>query len=390
MSTPPTKAPAKVAMPSVIAPVDLAAERAELGSALEEALIRTLHSGAYVLGPEVEAFEREFAAYQRCAHGIGVASGTDALVLALLAAGVERGDRVLTSPFTFFASAGAICWMGAVPTFADVELDTALLDPKACASALDDETTCILPVHIYGQLADLTAFEKLSKTRGVALVEDAAQAHGAERDGRRAGEVGVAAAFSFYPTKNLSAASDAGLISARDDAVATRLRQLRDHGSPVKYEHAFVGTNSRLSALQAALLRIKLQRLEEWNDRRRRTAAIYDEAFAGNDALRPIRVAKGSKHVYHQYGVRVVADREGESGARDRVLAALRERGIIASIHYPKPVHLQPALAHLGHGPGDFPNAERLAAEILCLPIHPFLSTGDAERVAAELLALVG
>ncbi|MEM7518941.1 MAG: DegT/DnrJ/EryC1/StrS family aminotransferase, partial [Planctomycetota bacterium] len=271
--------PAETTAPDPIAPVDLAAERAELGPDLEEAVLRTLRSGAFVLGPEVEGFEAEFAHYQRCTHGIGVASGTDALILAMHAAGVKPGDHVVTSPFTFFASAGTMAWVGARPVFADVELDTALLDPKEAASAIDDKTTCILPIHLYGQLADMDAFSSLASKRGLMLLEDAAQAHGAERDGYRAGERSLAAGFSFYPTKNLGAAGDAGLVTTQHEEINVALRRLRDHGSPKKYEHASIGTNSRLASLQAACLRVKLPHLEAWNDRRRANAKHYDQAF---------------------------------------------------------------------------------------------------------------
>jgi dTDP-4-amino-4,6-dideoxygalactose transaminase len=366
-----------------IAPIDLAAERAELGGALEVAVQRVLASGQYVLGPEAEAFEREFAAFQRAPFGVGVANGTDALILGLKALGVEPGDGVVTSPFTFFASAGAIAWIGARPQLADVELETALLDPRAARAAVDGSTRALLPVHLYGQLVDLRSFRKLADEHGLALLEDAAQAHGAERDGLRAGEIGDAAAFSFYPTKNLGAPGEGGMVLARDAAVHARLRALRDHGSKVKYEHASIGTNSRLQAMQAAALRVKLPRLEAWNERRRAHAARYDAAFASSAHVRPLATARGSKHAYHQYTVRVLGE-----GARERVLAGLRDLSIGAAVHYPRPVHLQEAARAWGYGPGDFPNAETLAREVLCLPIHPFLDRAAVERVAESVLEL--
>lgn len=369
----------------VIAPIDLAAERAALGGALDKAVRRVLASGQYVLGPEVEAFEREFARCQRTAYGLGVGSGTDALILALRALGVGPGDHVVTTPFTFFASAAAIAWIGARPVLADVDPKTALLDPERSASAIDARTTCVLPVHLYGQLADLRAFRALCDERGLALLEDAAQAHGAERDGLRAGELGDAAAFSFYPTKNLGAAGEGGLVLARSAEIAGRVRRLRDHGSLEKYVHAELGTNSRLQAIQAAVLRAKLPHLEAWNERRRRLAAHYDALLAESELVRPLAVAPGSLPVYHQYTVRVAGD-----GRRDRVLAGLREQRIQAAVHYPRPVHLQEAARPWGYGPGDFPAAEALAREVLCLPIHPFLEDAQVERVAEVLLASAG
>jgi len=365
-----------------IAPIDLVAERASLGNELEEAVLRVLHSGGYILGPEVEGFERAFASYQNSKFGFGVASGTDALVLALKAAGVKAGDHVLTSPFTFFASAGTIEWIGATPTFCDVEADTALLDPKLAAEAIDDKTTCILPVHLYGQLADMQAFRKLCDSRKLALVEDGAQAHGAERDGVRCGELGDAAGFSFYPTKNLGAAGDAGMILTTKNTVAEELKLLRDHGSPRKYEHTKIGTNSRMAAMQAAVLAVKLPHLDAWNARRRAIAKRYDEAFASSTVVRPLVSAPNSHSVYHQYTVRIQA---GE-GTRDRVQQQLAAEKIFAGVHYPAPVHLQPALAHLGHAPGAFPNAEALSREVLCLPVHPFLTDSDVDRVIEAIL----
>ncbi len=368
--------------PTAIAPLDLAAERAALGPALEEAVLAVLHGGQYVLGPEVERFEREFAALCGVEHGVAVSSGTDALVLGLRALGVGPGDRVLTSPFSFFASASTIAWIGAIPAFCDVDPETGLLDPELAGAAIDAETRAVVPVHLYGQLADTAAFRALADARGIALLEDAAQAHGATRDGQGPGALGDAAAFSFYPTKNLGAAGEGGMVVTRDAATAKTLRELRDHGSPAKYEHAFLGTNARMHAFQGAVLNVKLPHLARWNARRREIAARYDAAFAGSDAVRPLRREPGCEHAYHQYTVRIAG------GERDAVLAGLRERRIGAAVHYPTPVHLQEAARGWGYGPGDFPAAERLAAEVLCLPVHPFLADGDADRVAAAVLAL--
>ncbi len=365
-----------------IGPVDLAAERAELGPALEEAVLRVLRAGTYVLGPEVERFEREFARLCGVDHGVGVSNGTDALILGLKAIGVEPGDRVVTSPFTFFASAGAIAWIGARPLLADVDPDTALLDPKRAEAAIDARTTCILPVHLYGQMADMKAFRAIAERRHLLLLEDAAQSHGARRDGKSCGALADAAAFSFYPTKNLGACGEGGMIVTNREEVAQRVRRLRDHGSPRKYEHAEIGTNSRLQGIQAAVLNAKLPHLAAWNERRREIARRYDAAFAGSYEIVPLRVATGSVHVYHQYTVRI----RGAIG-RDAVNEALKGRGVSAAVHYPTPVHLQAAAREWGYGPGDFPVAELLSREVLCLPVHPFLSDADIDRVAEAAIA---
>jgi dTDP-4-amino-4,6-dideoxygalactose transaminase len=368
-----------------IPPVDLAAERADLGPALSEALNRVLESGRYILGPEVEAFERDFAALHRARFGVGVASGTDALIVSLKALGVGPGDGVVTSPFTFFASAGCIAWIGARPQLCDVNPDTALIDPETARGAIDSTTRCLLPVHLYGQLVDMKGFRSLADEKGVTLLEDAAQAHGAERDGVRAGELGDTAAFSFYPTKNLGAAGEGGLVLCNDDAVHRGLELLRDHGMAAKYEHASIGTNTRLQAMQGAVLNVKLPHLEAWNDRRRAVAARYDEAFASHDLLSPLVTLPGSNPVYHQYTLRILGD-----GLREKVLEGLQARRIFAALHYPKPVHLQAAAREWGYGPGDFPGAEQLAREVLCLPVHPFLSGSDVQRVIESVLELAG
>jgi dTDP-4-amino-4,6-dideoxygalactose transaminase len=365
-----------------IAPVDLSAERAELGPALYDAVKRVLDSGKYVLGPEVEAFERDFAKFHGVAHGVAVGTGTDALWLGLLALGVQPGDSVVTSPFTFFASAASVALIGATVRLADVDCDTALLDPAKSEAAIDKRTTALLPVHLYGQLADMRAFRALADKHKLALLEDGAQAHGSSRDGAACGTLGDAGTFSFYVTKNLGAAGEGGIVLTQRADVATALRQLRDHGSPTKYVHARIGTNSRLQALQAAILNVKLPHLERWNARRRELAARYDRNFAGLAAVAPLTVAPGVVHSYHQYTVRIRGER-----TRDQVLADLAAQQIFAGVHYPHPVHLQEAAKPWGYGPGDFPNAERLAREVLCLPVHPFLSNADVDRVSEAVRA---
>ncbi len=368
-----------------IAPIDLAAEREALGPALGEAVQRVLESGRYVLGPEVEAFERGFAELHGVEHGVGVASGTDALILSLVALGIGPGDGVVTTPFTFFSSAGSIPWIGATPQLADVDPETALLDPERAREAIDGSTRCLLPVHLYGQPCDMAAFRALADERGLALLEDGAQAHGAQRDDAAPGALGDACAFSFYPTKNLGAAGEGGLILTRDARLAARLRELRDHGSTGKYVHSLLGTNSRLHSLQAAVLNVKLPHLSCWNDARRGVAARYDAHFRQSSTVLPLRTAPGVLHARHQYAVRI---RGGEG--REAVHRGLSERGIGAAVHYPTPVHLQEAARSWGYGPGDFPAAEALAREILCLPVHPFLREVDVDRVAEAVLELAG
>lgn len=365
-----------------IGPVDLAAERAQVGPALEEAMLRVLRSGQYILGPEVEAFEKSFAAFCGVANpGVAVANGTDALVVALRAACVAPGDHVVTSPFTFFASAGAIAWMGAVPRLADVELDTGLMDLAKAEAACDAKTTAILPVHLYGQMVDMKGYRALCDKRGISLVEDCAQSHGAARDGVNCGQLGDAAAFSFYPTKNLGACGEGGMVLSRHANVVAKAKRIREHGSPVRYTHAELGTNSRMQGLQGAALNCKLPHLAGWNARRAAIAARYDAALAGCKAALPLARRPGSTHVYHQYTVRIVGD-----VAREAVIERLKTQQIFAQIHYPSPVHMQEAAKPWGYAQGDFPNAERLAKEVVCLPVHPFLSDADADRVAEQLV----
>ncbi len=364
-------------------PLDLVAEREEVGEAVDEAVLRVLASGRYVLGPEVERFERDFAELCRVPHAVAVASGTEALILGLRALGIGPGDKVLTSPFTFFASAGAIAWIGARPIFADVDPETALLDPRKVEAALTPDTKAILPVHLYGQMADMRALREQADAHDLRLLEDGAQAHGAMRDDASCGELGDACTFSFYPTKNLGAAGEAGLVVTREAEVAARLRELRDHGSREKYVHESIGTNGRMHAIQGAVLNAKLPRLAAWNARRAELAALYDAAFADSTSVLPLAVVPGAKHVYHQYTVRLA-----EGLDRAKVLAGLAERGIHAAVHYPRPVHLQPAARAFDPAPGSYPVAEALAERVLCLPIHPYLDAARVERVAGALLAL--
>lgn len=369
--------------------LDLSREYGQISAEVMNAIERVRRSQHYILGPEVEALEKELAGFCGTAQAVGCASGTDALWLALVAAGVQPGDFVLTTPFSFFASASAIVRAGARPVFVDIEPDTFNLDAVAVENFLRsrprEKLRAVLPVHLYGQCAAMDEFEKLAREFDLALIEDAAQAIGAKFRGRPAGSMGSAAAFSFYPTKNLSAYGDAGAITTNDPEIAAHMRRLRNHGSPQRYLHIEFGWNSRLDAIQAAVLRVKLQYVERWNEARRAQAALYDRLFAeagltgGNQP--PIRLPQtnpGAHHIFHQYVVR--ADR------RDALRTFLSERKIGTEVYYPIPLHLQPCFAYLGYREGDLPEAERAAKEVLALPVFPQL-TEDEQRWVANRIA---
>jgi dTDP-4-amino-4,6-dideoxygalactose transaminase len=366
--------------------LDLAAEYHGLRAAIDAAVARVVDRTAFVGGEEVQRFEAEFAAYLGAAHVVGVANGSDALELALQALGIGPGDTVATVPFTFAATVVAIVRSGATPLFVDVD-DDLTIDVAAAAELLDTRPVrAIIAVHLYGQPADLDRLLPLARRHGAALIEDAAQAHGAwctvEGQRRRAGTIGDVGCFSFYPTKNLGAMGDAGaLVTDRGD-LAARVRLIANHGDRSKYEHVIPdGRNSRLDALQAAVLRVKLPHLDAWNGARRAAAARYATALADLPLALP-RERPGVEHVYHQYAVRCAR--------RDALQRALTARGIGTSIHYPRPLHLQEGYRHLGRGAGAFPAAERAAAEVLSLPMSPFLSAAQTAEVAAAVRAALG
>jgi dTDP-4-amino-4,6-dideoxygalactose transaminase len=343
----------------------------------QEAMARVVTQGDFILGRDLEEFERGFASFCETPHAVGVGSGTDALHLALRAVGIGPGDEVITVPNTFVATPFAVSYTGAVPVFADVDPDTGLMDPDTVAAAVTPRTKAVIPVHLFGYPAPMGGILDLAASRDLLVIEDACQAHGARLGGRRAGTFGLAGCFSFYPAKNLGAFGDGGMVVTADDGLAARLRSLRNYASPRKYEHDELGFNCRLDTLQAAVLSVKLAELERWNRERREAADQYRRELAGsNVVLFPRR--EGEEEVYHLFVVRV--------GDRDRIRAFLGERGVGTGIHYPVPLHLTPAYRCLGHGPGSFPVAERLAGEILSLPIFPGITPVEVSRVVECLL----
>jgi len=354
--------------------VDLPAQYRTLEPELLEAMRRVLERADFILGEDVQAFEREFAAFCRAPHCLGVANGTDALHLALLACGVGAGDEVITCTHTFIATVLAIHQVGARPVLVDCDPLTYTVDPQAVARAITPRTKALLPVHLYGQPADVDPLIDLARAHRLWLIEDACQAHGAEYKGRRCGTLGDIAAFSFYPGKNLGAYGDGGAVTTGRDDLAERVRLLRNYGQRVKYEHTCKGFNSRLDTLQAAILRVKLRGLDAANQSRRRAAARYDTLLAGGDLVTPARAAY-AEHVYHLYVV--------QTPDRKALQSRLDAANIGHGIHYPIPVHLQPAFADLGYGVGSFPVAETLAPRIVSLPMFPEIQDHQLERVAA-------
>jgi dTDP-4-amino-4,6-dideoxygalactose transaminase len=357
--------------------VDLLAAHNEIAPEVDISIRRVLAHAAFVNGPEVSAFEQEYAEFAGLAHCIGVANGTDAIELALRAAGVRADAQVMLPANTFAATAEAVVRVGAAPIFVDVDPEHLLMDPARIADAIGSETAAVIPVHLYGQLAPMKAITDLAARYDAVVVEDAAQAQGATQDDGPPGTLSRAVATSFYPGKNLGAYGDAGAVLTGFAALAAQVRLLHDHGCADKYQHVTVGFNSRLDSLQAAVLRVKLRRLRDWNGLRRQAAARYDELLAGIDEITLPRTAEGNRHVWHLYVVRVPK--------RDAVVETLRELGIQAGIHYPIPLHLQPAFRSLGYGAGDFPVAEAAAASIVSLPLYPQITPDQQRRVADAL-----
>lgn len=367
--------------------IDLVPQYREIAAEVNEAVSRVFAEQRFILGDEVVALECEVAKYCDAQHSIGCASGTDALLLALMALDLKPGDEVITTPYSFFATAGAIARAGAKPVFADIDPSNFNLDPAAAAAAVTPRTRAIMPVHLYGQCAAMEPLWRLAVRRNLSLIEDACQAIGASYRGRQAGVLGTVACFSFFPTKNLGGAGDGGMVTTDDAELDKRIRRLRVHGESTQYHHEEVGLNSRLDALQAAVLRVKLPYLDKWTKARQQNAARYAELFQDYellDALELPQVMSGCTHVFNQYCIRV------KGGRRDALLAALRERKIGCSIYYPKPLHLQACFSGLGYKAGSFPRAEEAARDSLALPIFPELTAEQQERVVREIAAALG
>ena len=363
-------------MPDTIPLLDLRAEYQELKSEIDTAVAGVLESGQFILGREVAGLEEEFASYSDVEYAIGVNSGTSALHLALLAAGIKPGDEVITVPFTFYATVAAIGYAGAVPIYVDIDPRTFNIDAAKIEAAISGRTRAILPVHLYGQPAEMDAILDIARRHNLVVIEDVAQAHGAEYRGRRVGSIGDIGCFSFYPTKNLGAAGEGGMVTTNNSEYARAVALLRNWGEEHRYYPVLKGYNYRLPSIQAAILRVKLRRLEQWIEARRRLAAQYDRLLENADVTRP-PVSAGVRHVYCLYTIQAVD--------RDRLQKELGEAGIQTAVHYPLPVHLMPAYADARYKAGDFPVAEACARRVLSLPMNPYLTAAQVERVASEI-----
>lgn len=364
---------------TVIPFVDLKAQYASIKDEVNAAIQGILDTCQFTLGSEVAAFEKEFAAYSQSTHGMGVNTGTSALHLALLAADIGPGDEVITVPFTFVATVAAIHYTGAKPVFVDIDPKTFTMDPKALAAAITPRTRAIIPVHLYGQMADMDPILGIARKHGLVVIEDACQAHGAEYKGRRAGSMGDMGCFSFYPGKNLGAYGEGGMVVTGNDDYARKIRMLRDWGAEKKYQHVLKGYNFRLEGIQGAVLRVKLKYLEKWTEARRTAAIHYNRLLAGSGVPTPFAEAH-NRHVYHIYAIR--------TAHRQAWQDALNAQGIQNGIHYPIPVHMLPAYADLGYKAGQFPHSERAAAEELSLPMFPEITEAQCETVAAAVRGL--
>jgi dTDP-4-amino-4,6-dideoxygalactose transaminase len=361
--------------------LDLKAHHDPIKAEILASISQVIDANAFAGGPYVAKFEQEFAAFCGANHAVAVGNGTDAIWFALLALGVGPGDEVITVPHTFIATAEAITFCGAKPVFIDIDERTYTMDPQFLQRAITPKTKAIIPVHIFGQTADLDPILSIAATHGIPVVEDACQAHGAEYKGRKAGTLGAAGAFSFYPGKNLGAFGEGGGTITNDADLAQKMRVLRDHGQARKYYHDVVGWNGRMDGIQGAVLSVKLRRLADSNARRREIAKQYDRLLAGLPGVIVPRVADYATHIYHIYAVRVQN--------RDKILADLGQAGISCGIHYPVPLHLQAAYRSLGYSKGSFPVAERCAAEFLSLPMFPEMTTAQVEAVVETLRKLI-
>ena len=359
--------------------VDLKAQYHSIKAEIDAALIATMESCAFTLGPEVAALEKDFAPYAGATYAAGVNNGTNALYLPLLAAGIGPGDEVITVPFTFIASASAIHYTGATPVFVDIDPVTFTMDPAQIEAAITPRTKAIVPVHLYGQMADMDAIMAIAKKHNLFVLEDSAQAHGAEYNGKRAGSFGDAAGFSFYPGKNMGAAGEGGMTTTPHAEINRKVRMLRDWGAEKKYHHEIIGYNMRLEGIQGAVLRVKLKYIEKWTEMRRAAAKRYDEMFKGTGVVTPVELPN-RRHVYHIYQIR--------TPDRVRWMDELGKKGIQTGIHYPFPLHTLKAFEHLGYKAGQFPHAEKIAAETMSIPMFPELTPVQQEEVVSAVVAL--
>jgi len=362
--------------------VDLKRQYASIKQEIGESIDRVLESSNFILGAEVDKFEKEFAAFCRAKYAVGVSSGTNALSLALSALDIKQGDEVITTPNTFIATAAAISHVGARPVFVDVSPDTYNMDSTQLEKTITGRTRAIIPVHLYGHPAEMDAVRQVAQKHNLKVIEDACQAHGAEYRGQRVGTTGDMSAFSFYPGKNLGAYGDGGAAVTNNRELAERVRLLRNHGSPKKYYHEIIGYNARFDEIQAAILSVKLKRLDGWNAKRRANADIYQrylQEMADKGLVVTPKEMNWAKHVYHLFVIQV------DERSRDKLIAHLNARGIGAQIHYPIPIHLQKAYKHLGYKEGDFPVAEHAAKRIVSLPMFPELEQQEIEYIAQEI-----
>jgi len=365
--------------------LDLKAQYSTIKEEVEAALAEVMESQHFILGPKVEQCEKAIAEYSHCSHAVGVSSGSDALLACLMAENIGPGDEVITTPYTFFATVGAISRLGATPVFVDIDPVTYNLDASQIESKVTSKTRAIIPVHLYGQMADMDAVMAVAEKHGFVVIEDAAQAIGAESKGRRAGSIGHYGCFSFFPSKNLGAAGDGGMIVTNDAKRAEKLKCLRAHGSKPKYHHKIIGGNFRLDALQAAIVYAKLRHLDEWTAARQQNAKKYDQFFAeaglatDGGGLGNIGLPKvvRERHIFNQYVIRI--------SRRDQLQAFLQQRGIGTEVYYPIPMHLQECFAYLGHGVGAYAQSERAAKETLALPIYPELSEAQLRYVVESV-----
>ncbi len=359
-----------------IASLDLKRQYESIREEVNNAVLEVLASQSFILGPFVESFEQKIAKYCSVRYAIGVSSGTDAILLALMACGVKNGDEVITTPFTFFATAGSIVRLGAVPVFVDIDPDTYNIDVNKIAPAVNKKTKAILPVHLYGQCADMDAILEVARANGLMVIEDAAQAIGAVYKGKNAGSMGDMGCFSFYPTKNLGGYGDGGLVTTNNAELAEFIKILRVHGSKPKYYHSYIGVNGRLDAIQAAVLSVKLKYLNEWSEKRRFIASYYHEHLK-RLPIRLLKIESHNTHIFHQYVI--------ETPRRDTLMEYLKQQGIETAVYYPVPLHLQKCFDYLGYKKADLPESEKASNETLALPIYPEITQKEQDYVIGHI-----